>query len=147
MARSTGSPTSSGASSSSSRSWARWRRQSYSRIECLDATPGRPDVRYRAEISEKQARSIKYQLSIAKLPLAKDVDDFAFAGTPINENLVRDLAGGAFIAQQRNVVLVGGSRSEGRGRGKRPRLEMIHWDSAVLAADSARTAGDKLAYR
>ena len=32
----------------------------------------------KAEISEKQARSIKYQLTVAKLPLAKDVDDFAF---------------------------------------------------------------------
>jgi len=38
-----------------------------------------------AEINEKQARSIKYQLSIAKLPLAKDLDDFQFDGTPINE--------------------------------------------------------------
>ncbi len=63
----------------------------------------------RAEISEKQARSIRYQLAIAKLPLAKDVDDFLFKSTPINENLVRDLAGGEFIAQQRNVVLVGGT--------------------------------------
>jgi DNA replication protein DnaC len=63
----------------------------------------------RAEISEKQARSIKYQLAIAKLPLAKDVDDFVFKSTPINENLVRDLASGGFIAQQRNVVLVGGT--------------------------------------
>jgi DNA replication protein DnaC len=63
----------------------------------------------KAEISEKQARSIKYQLSIAKLPLAKDIDDFAFKDTPINESMVRDLAGGAFIAQQRNVVLVGGT--------------------------------------
>jgi DNA replication protein DnaC len=63
----------------------------------------------KAEISEKQARSIRYQLTIAKLPLAKDVDDFAFNGTPINENLVRDLAGGNFIAQQRNLVLVGGT--------------------------------------
>ena len=45
-----------------------------------------------AEISEKQARSIRYQISIAKLPLAKDVDDFTFGGTPINEMLVRDLA-------------------------------------------------------
>lgn len=61
----------------------------------------------RAEISEKQARSIRYQLTIAKLPLAKDVDDFAFKDTPINEGVVRDLADGAFIAQQRNVVLVG----------------------------------------
>ena len=49
----------------------------------------------KAEISEKQAWSIKYQLTVAKMPLAKDVDDFAFNGTPINENLVRDLAGGA----------------------------------------------------
>src|SRR6202140_1014373 len=62
-----------------------------------------------AEIAEKQARSIKYQLTIAKLPLAKDVDGFEFNGTPINEGLVRDLAGGDFIAQQRNVVLVGGT--------------------------------------
>jgi DNA replication protein DnaC len=62
-----------------------------------------------AEISEKQARSIKYQLTIAKLPLAKDLDGFQFEGTPINETLVNDLAGGGFIAQQRNAVLVGGT--------------------------------------
>ena len=63
----------------------------------------------RAEISEKQARSIKYQLTIAKLPLAKDLDDFVFKDTPINEALVRDLAGGGFIAQQRNAVFIGGT--------------------------------------
>ena len=62
-----------------------------------------------AEISEKQARSIRYQIAIAKLPLAKDVEDFAFDGTPINETLVRDLASGNFVAHQRNVVLVGGT--------------------------------------
>src|SRR6266550_4528594 len=62
-----------------------------------------------AEISEKQARSIKYQLTIAKLPLAKDLNDFHFEGTPINQTLVNDLAGGGFIAQQRNAVLVGGT--------------------------------------
>jgi len=38
-----------------------------------------------AEISEKQARPIKYQLTIAKLPLAKDIADFQFDGTPINQ--------------------------------------------------------------
>jgi DNA replication protein DnaC len=62
-----------------------------------------------AEISEQQARSIKYQLAIAKLPLAKDLDAFEFEGTPINATLVHDLAGGGFIAQQRNAVLVGGT--------------------------------------
>jgi DNA replication protein DnaC len=62
-----------------------------------------------AEINEKQARSIKYQLTIAKLPLAKDLDDFQFEGTPINQTLVNQLAGGDFVAQQRNAVLVGGT--------------------------------------
>jgi len=62
-----------------------------------------------AEISEKQARSIKYQLTIAKLPLAKDLDGFQFEHTPINETLVNELATGGFIAQQRNAVLVGGT--------------------------------------
>ncbi len=62
-----------------------------------------------AEIAEKQARSIKYQLTIAKLPLAKDIDDFDFAGTPVNEALIRDLASGIFVADQRNAVLIGGT--------------------------------------
>jgi len=62
-----------------------------------------------AEIAEKQARSIKYQMTIAKLPLAKDIDDFVFDDTPINETLVRDLTGGNFLAHQRNAVFVGGT--------------------------------------
>jgi len=62
-----------------------------------------------AEIAEKQARSIKYQLTIARLPLAKEIDDFDFTGTPINETLISTLAGGAFIAELRNAVLIGGT--------------------------------------
>ena len=62
-----------------------------------------------AELSEKQTRSIKYQIAIAKLPTAKEIDEFAFDGTPINETLVCDLAGGGFLAQQRNLVLIGGT--------------------------------------
>jgi len=62
-----------------------------------------------SEIAEKQARSIRYQLTVAKLPLAKDLDDFDFADTPVNEGLIRELATGAFVADQRNVVLVGGT--------------------------------------
>ena len=62
-----------------------------------------------AEIAEKQARSIKYQMTLAKLPLAKDLKDFVFDGGPINETLVRALADGNFLAHQRNCVLVGGT--------------------------------------
>ena len=62
-----------------------------------------------SEIAEKQARSIKYQITVAKLPLAKDIDDFDFTDTPVNEGLVRQLATGAFLAEQHNIVLVGGT--------------------------------------
>lgn len=41
-----------------------------------------------SEIAEKQARSIKYQLTVTKLPLAKNLKDFDFADTPVNEGLV-----------------------------------------------------------
>ena len=60
-----------------------------------------------AEIAEKQARSIKYQLTIAKLPLAKDIDDFDFTGTPVNQALIRDLASGAFLAEHPKPAMPG----------------------------------------
>ena len=62
-----------------------------------------------AEISEKQARSIKYQMTIAKLPLAKEIDEFDFDDTPVNETLVRELGSGGFLEHQRNLVLIGGT--------------------------------------
>ena len=62
-----------------------------------------------AEISEKQARSIKYQLTIAKLPLAKEIDEFDFEAAEVNETLIRDLATGDFLDHQRNLVLIGGT--------------------------------------
>jgi len=62
-----------------------------------------------AEIAEKQARSIRYQIGAAHLPLAKDLTQFVFEGTPVNAALVQQLASGATLAQQRNAVLVGGT--------------------------------------
>jgi DNA replication protein DnaC len=62
-----------------------------------------------AEISEKQARSIKYQMTIAKLPLAKELEEFDFEATEVNETLIRDLATGDFLDHQRNLVLIGGT--------------------------------------
>jgi len=62
-----------------------------------------------AEISEKQARSIKYQMTIAKLPLAKELEEFDFETAEVNETLIRDLATGDFLDHQRNLVLIGGT--------------------------------------
>ena len=74
----------------------------------LDRLPDEvPALKARINAMEHEIALLK--LTIAKLPLAKDLDDFRFDGTPINETLVHDLAGGGFIAQQRNAVLVGGT--------------------------------------
>ena len=63
----------------------------------------------KAEIAAKNARSINYQMTIAKLPLAKELADLSFDGTPINGALIEQLSTGAFLANQRNIVLVGGT--------------------------------------
>jgi IstB-like ATP binding protein len=38
-----------------------------------------------------------------------DIEDFDFTGTPVNEALILDLASGAFLVEQRNAVLIGGT--------------------------------------
>ena len=87
----------------------------------------------KAEIAEKHARSIKYQMTASKLPLARELDGFEFTGTPINEGLVRDLATGTFLASQRNVVLVGGRRC-----GKMPTRAGFHRDGAIPTCANVR---------
>ncbi len=61
-----------------------------------------------AEVAEKKARSIRYQLGAAKLPLAKTLTEFDFTASPVNEVLVRDLYDGGFLKTQRNAVCIGG---------------------------------------
>ena len=63
----------------------------------------------KAEIVAKNARSINYQMGIAKLPLAKELADLSFDGTPINAGLIDSLSSGAFLDSRRNVVLIGGT--------------------------------------
>ncbi len=63
----------------------------------------------KAEIAAKQARSINYQMTIAKLPLAKELAELDLAETPINAEAIETLGQGSFLDDQRNVVLVGGT--------------------------------------
>lgn len=49
------------------------------------------------------------QMGIAKLPLAKELADLDFAGTPINGELVEQLSTGGVLDEQSHVVLIGGT--------------------------------------
>ncbi len=63
-------------------------------------------------------------MTITKLPLAKEIDEFSFEETPVNETLVRDLAAGESLEHQRNVVLIEDQEVEATGEGPmRARLE------------------------
>ncbi len=63
----------------------------------------------RAEHTHRQARSISYRITGAKFPALKDLDKFIFAGTVIDEGLVRELATGAFLDARRNAIFIGGT--------------------------------------
>lgn len=62
-----------------------------------------------AELAERQMRSIRYRMSLAKFPMPKDLDQFDFSASPVNETQVRALYEGQFLASQSNVILVGGT--------------------------------------
>ena len=61
-----------------------------------------------AEDAERQARSVRYQMSVAKFPFYRDLDSFEFTESPVNEQLIRQLYSGEFTTQTRNIVFVGG---------------------------------------
>ncbi len=63
----------------------------------------------RAERNHRHARSIVYRISSAKFPVLKDIDSFTFAGTPVDEGQMREMANGAFLDARRNAIFIGGT--------------------------------------
>ena len=62
----------------------------------------------KAESSEREVRSINYQMKIAKFPAYKDLTGFDFAQSAVDEALVKSLHRCQFLEDAQNVVLVGG---------------------------------------
>ena len=62
-----------------------------------------------AELAERQVRSTRYRMSLAKFPVDKDLDRFDFTVSPVNEMQVRHLYDGTFLADNTNIIMVGGT--------------------------------------
>jgi DNA-binding YbaB/EbfC family protein len=62
----------------------------------------------KAEMSEREVRSIAYQIKAARFPAYKDLAGFDFASSEVNEALVKQLHRGEFIDGAHNVVALGG---------------------------------------
>jgi DNA replication protein DnaC len=63
------------------------------------------------ELAERKARSIRYRMGLAKFPVDKDLDQFNFTESPVNETQVRHLYDGNFLADHTNIIMVGGTGS------------------------------------
>ena len=62
----------------------------------------------KAELAEREVRSIAYHMKSARFPAYKDLSGFDFATSEINEASVRTLHRCEFMEGAQNVVLIGG---------------------------------------
>ena len=66
------------------------------------------DKLLKAELAEREVRSITYQMKVARFPTFKDLAGFDFSQSTVNEGMIRQLHGCEFMEKAHNVVMVGG---------------------------------------
>ena len=69
---------------------------------------GISDTLLKAEVAERDVRSIKYQMKAAKFPAYRDLSGFEFDQSTVDEALIRSLHRCEFLDDAQNVVFVGG---------------------------------------
>jgi DNA replication protein DnaC len=62
----------------------------------------------KAEVAERDVRSINYQMKAARFPAYKDLSGFEFENSAIDEALIKSLHRCEFLEDSQNIVLVGG---------------------------------------
>jgi len=87
----------------------------------------------KAEMAEREVRSIAYQMKAARFPAYKDLAGFDFAASEVNEAMVRQLHRCDFIDGAHNVVAVG---ARGRAKPTSP-LRSAFRQSSIIARRSA----------
>lgn len=62
----------------------------------------------KAEIAEREVRSVNYQIKLARFPAYRDLSGFDFGQSPVNEAMIRQLHRCEFLNEAHNLVLIGG---------------------------------------
>ena len=66
------------------------------------------DKLIKAEVAEREVRSIKYQMNIARFPAHRDLSGFDFKESPVSEGQIKSLHRCEFLDDTENIVLIGG---------------------------------------
>jgi len=53
-----------------------------------------------AQLADNRARSTAYRMGVARFPVMKNLAEFDFSASPVNQGLVRELHEGGFLATQ-----------------------------------------------
>lgn len=62
-----------------------------------------------AELTSRKVRAVQYQMTAARFPATRSLDQFHFDQTPIAQEQIMTLYSCQFIQSARNIVLVGGT--------------------------------------
>ncbi len=62
----------------------------------------------KAEVAEREVRSINYQMKVARFPAYRDLAGFDFKESSVDEALLKSLHRCNFIADAHNIVMIGG---------------------------------------
>ena len=62
----------------------------------------------KAEVAEREVRSVSYQMKSARFPAYRDLAGFDFTHSPVDAALVHQLHRGDFLQHAQNLVFVGG---------------------------------------
>lgn len=62
-----------------------------------------------AEVADRKARSLRYQLKVARFPTHRDLVNFEWDETPLQKARIEQLTTSSFMDQAHNLILVGGT--------------------------------------
>jgi DNA replication protein DnaC len=84
-----------------------------------------------AEIADRQTRSLKYQLKVARFPIHRDLVDFSWDETSLSRPQIEQLAGAKFMDDAHNLILVGGTGTGKTHLATARGVAAIHHDKRV----------------
>lgn len=61
------------------------------------------------EISQRRTTALKNRIKLAKFPQIKDLDNFDFKESEVDEMIIRQLYEGSFLQAKKNIIFMGGS--------------------------------------